>query len=256
MQIKFFPHSWLSIVADGYRIQIDPAYLDGFFNESINREVFGRLGGEIDGLPEPIEKADLILITHADRDHFNPKTIRRLSKEGTLIFGPPSCVKDFSPMERILPGEKIDYGQISIEAVHAYNTPSGNSTRKHHTRENSLGYILNINGKRIYHAGDTDLIPEMGRLKNIEAAFLPIGGIYTMDISEAVQSAAIIQPSIVVPIHYRLLGVEPYLFIEQLKAQEILSKGIVLELGESLTLGEGELVSVGTDPSAFRSGGF
>ena len=92
-------------------------------------------------------------------------------------------------------------GRIKVRAVDAYNTEKGSSTRKVHHKGSGLGYLLVMGGKTIYHAGDTDLIPEMKKLGPVDVALLPIGGTFTMDIEDAVKAAMTIKPGTVIPIH-------------------------------------------------------
>ena len=102
----------------------------------------------------------------------------------------------------INPGESVSYGYLTVRAVHAYNTPEGKSTKKVHHKGNGVGYLIQSTGKTIYHAGDTDIIPEMTSLGRVDLAFLPIGGTYTMNLEEAVEAAALIRPKMVIPIHH------------------------------------------------------
>lgn len=151
------------------------------------------------------EKADLILITHGHYDHCSIEDIKKISTAQTTIIITPDCQSKLPP-ERVKAGEvkmirprmELTVKGTRIEAVPAYNLKKD----FHQKEEEWVGYIVNIEGKRMYHAGDTDLIPEMHSLKNIDVAFLPVGGTYTMDAKEAANAANIIQPKIAVPIHY------------------------------------------------------
>lgn len=151
------------------------------------------------------EKADIILVTHAHYDHCSIADIQRLSTADTIIVGTPACqsklsservsMKDF---KMVGPGVKLDVLGISIEAV-----PSYNSNKQFHPKtDENVGFVVEMNGKRIYHAGDTDNIPEMADLKDIDVALLPVGGTYTMNAQEAAQAADLIKPNIAVPMHY------------------------------------------------------
>jgi L-ascorbate metabolism protein UlaG (beta-lactamase superfamily) len=195
MLLKLFPHSWLEIESEGTRIYVDPSYIASFFTDQ---------AGKVDSLPEPMEKADLILITHGDFDHLNPETIERLRDERTRVLAPLPCARSLGSFASpVAEGEKLTAAGVGIEVVPAYNTPEGRSTNKHHSRGESVGYVLNIGGRRIYHAGDTDLIPEMSELGKVDIAFLPIGGTFTMDIDEAVEAALLIEPALAIPMHTR-----------------------------------------------------
>ncbi len=132
----------------------------------------------IDPYKETVEPADLILVTHEHFDHFDPETISSLRKSNTIISGPTiladKIINNFHPLK---PGETFKGDNIKIAPIPAYNISAS-----HHPKEKGyLGYILEIAGTRIYHAGDTDKTEEMVALKDIDVAMLPIGGIYTMD---------------------------------------------------------------------------
>ncbi len=156
------------------------------------------------------EKADIILITHAHYDHNSKADIDKVRKDSTKFVAAPKCLdlKDYKGLELSKPGFKTKFNGIGIEAVSAYNS---NSERlKYHPKvENWVGYILDVDGTRIYHAGDTDFIPEMNRIKDIDVALLPMGGTYTMAVDEAIDAANAIKPKTLVPMHYKmLLGME------------------------------------------------
>jgi len=149
------------------------------------------------------EKADIILITHSHYDHCSIEDIKGIVKDGTIIIIPPDCQSKLSGIQGInvhlaKPGKKIEAFGIIIEAVPAYNI-----NKNFHEKSNEwVGYIINTDGKRIYHAGDTDFIPEMKELKEIDVALLPVGGTYTMDAAEAAKAANTIKPKVAVPMHY------------------------------------------------------
>jgi len=129
--------------------------------------------------------------------------IKGIVREGTIIIIPPDCQSKLSGIQcvdvhLVKPGKKIGALGTIIEVVPAYNI-----NKNFHEKANEwVGYIINIDGKRIYHAGDTDFIPEMKELKDIDVAMLPVGGKYTMDASEAAKAANAIKPKVAVPMHY------------------------------------------------------
>lgn len=150
-------------------------------------------------IPSSAPKADLILVTHSHSDHLSPNDINNLKKEGTVIISSTDCVSRLSGDVRSLtPGQETDVWGIKIKGV-----PSYNPSKPFHPRGNKwLGYIVTIGGVSVYHAGDTDLIPEMNDLGRVHIALLPVGGQYTMDAEEAAKAADIIKADIFIPMHY------------------------------------------------------
>ena len=158
---------------------------------------------------ETNKKADLILITHPHYDHCSLEDIKKILKPKTLVIAPPDCSSKLSRIENIKTkiitlGKKFTSNNLEIETVPAYNI-----NKPFHPKQNEwLGYIIKINNKKIYHAGDTDLIPEMNNL-NVDIALLPIGGIYTMNAKEAAQAVSKIKCKIAIPMHYgKIIGTE------------------------------------------------
>lgn len=148
------------------------------------------------------EKADIILITHTHHDHLSMDDIEKIRKLDTLIFAPEDARSKLSDFKSVKPYQFFNVGKIKIETVPAYNLDK----EFHPEERNWVGYVIEINKQRIYHAGDTDLIPEMSELKDIDVALLPIGGTYTMDVTEALQAVNIIQPKTAIPMHYGKLS--------------------------------------------------
>ncbi len=154
------------------------------------------------------EKADLILITHAHYDHCNKQDVMKVMKPDTEIICAPGCFKDgdFKNFMVAEPGFRDKFRGTQISAVPAYNTAK--ERLAFHPKENRwIGWIVDVNGFNIYHAGDTDFINEMKSLKNIGASLLPIGGTYVMTVDEAIEAAKAINAQHAVPMHYKqLLG--------------------------------------------------
>jgi len=161
-------------------------------------------------IKDGLEKADFILITHNHYDHCSVADIGKIIKEGTKIVLTPDCQSKITrfdipiQMEIIEPGQELAFGEIKISAIPAYNIDK----HFHPKDEQGVGYILKNNGIIIYHAGDTDFIPEMQKLTGYKQpdkefiALLPVGGRFTMTFEEAVEAAKLIKPSLAVPMHY------------------------------------------------------
>ncbi len=148
------------------------------------------------------EKADIILITHTHHDHLSMDDIEKIRKLDTVIFAPEDARGKLSDFKSVKPYQFFNVGKIKIETVPAYNLDK----EFHPEEKNWVGYVIEFDKQRIYHAGDTDLIPEMSELKDIDVALLPIGGTYTMDVTEALQAVNIIAPKIAIPMHYGKLS--------------------------------------------------
>ena len=202
ISIEWCPPSWVQINAQNKIICIDPAYLKTYFNDYPKKIEFSAWPDPIDGLPEELERADLILVTHHHKDHCKRVTVDRLRRPDTLVVAPKRCAKELGKdIKMIKPGERFNFDNIHIGAVHAYNTVAGSSTRKQHKKGEGVGYLIAFEDRKIYHAGDTDLIPEMRELGRVDVALLPIGGKFTMNIDEAAAAANAVNPEVVIPIH-------------------------------------------------------
>lgn len=153
------------------------------------------------------EKADLILITHSHYDHCSVADMNKIIKEGTKIILPADCQSKIArfntpiKMQIIEPQQETTHGNIKIEALPAYNID-----KPFHSKDEAwVGYLIKINGLLIYHAGDTDVIPEMQKLTGYNEkliALMPIGGRFTMSPEEAIEATKIIKPHKVIPMHY------------------------------------------------------
>jgi L-ascorbate metabolism protein UlaG (beta-lactamase superfamily) len=238
MILKLYPHSWLLLQSDSSRIYVDPSYLERYFVGHPSRIEFGRTPEGVDGLPEQLDKADLILLTHGDFDHMNPATIERLRDDHTQVLAPPVCVQALGSFARpVSEGQRLNVAGVEIEVVPAHNTPEGRSTSKHHVQGESVGYVIGVGGRRIYHAGDTDVIPEMRDLGDIDVALLPIGGYFTMDIDEAVDAALLIEPELAIPMHTRGEA-DPGEFVRRLERRSTRIRAIAPAIGEPIELPE------------------
>ncbi|HEA46250.1 MAG TPA: MBL fold metallo-hydrolase [Candidatus Pacearchaeota archaeon] len=161
-------------------------------------------------IKEGSEPADLILITHSHQDHCSFPDLSKIVKEGTKIVATPDCQSKIAKfnvpikIELMEPGQEVDLGDVKISAVPAYNIDK----HFHSGEEGWVGYIIKIEGIMIYHAGDTDIIPEMQKLTGYKqqgkefVALLPVGGRFTMSAEEAAEAAKIIKPTLAIPMHW------------------------------------------------------
>ncbi len=144
------------------------------------------------------EKADVILLTHEHYDHFSKDDIASISRADTVVVAPPSAASQLGgKVTTARPGDRLTAAGVAIEVVPAYNT-----NKKFHPKSaGHVGYIITMNGQRIYHSGDTDLIPEMAKIK-ADIALLPVSGTYVMTAAEAAEAANTIKPALAIPMHY------------------------------------------------------
>jgi L-ascorbate metabolism protein UlaG (beta-lactamase superfamily) len=153
---------------------------------------------------QPSEKADVILVTHSHGDHCDPKLIKQAQKDGTVIVAPANCKSEIGGVILSLkPGEQKSVNGVNVRAVEAYNETRFRAPGKpFHPKGLGVGYVVTVEGKTIYHAGDTDFIAEMKNLGPIDVALLPIGGKYTMEVDDGSDAALAINPKVVIPHHH------------------------------------------------------
>ena len=183
--VKITPvyHASLEIEAGGKVIIVDPAKPANFA-----------------GLPQ----ADLILITDIHGDHLDADLIKAESKAGTEIIAPAAVAKTVTTAKVIGNGEKTTWGAWTIEAIPMYNLTRGPAAGKlFHDKGRGNGYVLTYGGKRFYFSGDTENIPEMRALKNIDVAFVCMNLPYTMTAEEAAEAVKAFHPKVVIPYHYK-----------------------------------------------------
>jgi L-ascorbate metabolism protein UlaG (beta-lactamase superfamily) len=153
-------------------------------------------------LPGP--KADLILITDIHPDHMDPASITAVSQAGTEILAPSAVVATVKTAKPIANGETKTWQGWTIEAIPAYNLSRGPAPGKlFHDKGRGNGYVLTYGGVRFYFSGDTEGVPEMRALKNIDVAFVCMNLPYTMPPEEAADAVKAFHPKIVIPYHFR-----------------------------------------------------
>jgi L-ascorbate metabolism protein UlaG (beta-lactamase superfamily) len=146
-------------------------------------------------------KARYILITHEHNDHFDRQAIAALRNQGTMIYENKAVYDIFHNGVPMANGDSLMLANdITLKAVPAYNTTPGRE--KFHPKGRDNGYVLQLDGLRIYIAGDTEDIPEMSQLSNIDIAFLPCNQPYTMTVEQLVRAANVIKPKVLFPYHY------------------------------------------------------
>lgn len=185
---------------------------------------------------EETEKADLILISHGHSDHYSPASIKSIFKEDTEIVTTEDAPKEFSIVP-IKAGDKLFIKKAEIDAVPAYNINKFREPKvPFHPKGTGIGFVLKINNKRIYFAGDTDFIPEMKNIK-ADVAIVPIGGVYTMNAEEAVEALKVIRPKIAIPMHYgSIVGTMADAEDFQSKAKAAGIKSVLLKKGEEIEI--------------------
>ena len=176
MKVNWIGHSCFQIISGDRVIYFDPYEINS---------------GE--------EKADIILISHDHYDHADKGSINNIIKDTTIVVCPTTSERKFKKYNTkgMNVRDKIEINGINIEAVRAYNIG-----KKFHPKDkNWVGYIIELEGKRIYHAGDTDFIEEMNNLGDIDVAMIPVGDTYTMNFTEGIEACKVIRPKICLPMH-------------------------------------------------------
>ena len=192
VEIGYLGHSGFLLTYGGNRIAIDPYKISNV---------------------ERVGKADIILITHSHYDHCSIDDIQKLSRAGTIVIAPVAAqskvlrINDVDMRIIGIMGER-EVDNIKIKAIPAYNL----GKNFHQKDEEWLGYIIDFGKVAVYHAGDTDIIPEMKNIREIYAnrklvALLPVSGTYVMNSEEASRAAYLINPDIAIPMHYGIEGI-------------------------------------------------
>lgn len=182
--------AWLG--HDGFRLRADAVvYIDPYQLKSAQ------------------EPGDLACVTHEHFDHLSAEDLKRVVTGKSTLVGPAAC----EPVMRTLgakavrvlaPGDRVEVAGVSVEAIPAYNTNKFREPGKpfHPKADGKVGYLIGLGGLRIYHAGDTDHIPEMTRAAGVDVALLPVSGTYVMTAEEAIAACKAIGPKLAIPMHY------------------------------------------------------
>jgi L-ascorbate metabolism protein UlaG (beta-lactamase superfamily) len=147
--------------------------------------------------------ADLVLVSHEHADHCSPADVEKVSGPDTVVIAAAAAVEKLPGAQAVRPGDRLAVAGVEIEAVRAYNISKFRSPGvPFHPREaEHVGFVVTVEGVRIYHAGDTDHIPEMAEI-DCDVALLPVSGKYVMTVEEAAEAARTLSPQIVLPMHY------------------------------------------------------
>ena len=183
VEMQFIGHGSLMFSIKNFCIYIDPVRSSGSYNN--------------------LPKADLILVTHEHGDHLDKDLISTLRKDATEMFSNAKAAESVSWAKVMHPGDVNVVNGITIQAVQAYNIKNVRAPgQPFHPKGSGNGYVLAIGDKKIYVAGDTENIPEMKDLKNIDVAFLPMNLPYTMTSAMVADAAKSFKPAILYPYHY------------------------------------------------------
>jgi L-ascorbate metabolism protein UlaG (beta-lactamase superfamily) len=149
-------------------------------------------------IPNEANDATLVLVSHSHYDHFSPEDIKKISTSDTKLVAPADVIAKQKNGVTISPGQTIEINDIKVMGVPAYNPK-----KEFHPKKNKwLGFIIQIDSKKIYYAGDSDYIEEMKTLGEIDVAMIPVGGTYTMNAKEAAEAIEQIKPKLAIPYHW------------------------------------------------------
>lgn len=206
MEIKWLGHASWMLKAAGKTIYIDP--YEGDYTQ----------------------KGDIVMSSHSHQDHCKDDKVKQAVGPGTTFIAPADCAKvGFKPTS-LKPGDKIKIGDVEVEAVEAYNAVRMRSPGvPFHPKGFGVGYLIRAEGKTVYHAGDTEAVPEIMKLKGIDVMLVPTGGTYTMDNDEAAELVLAVKPKVALPMH--IWDTDPKVFKKKVEAGSA-TKVIILKPGE------------------------
>jgi L-ascorbate metabolism protein UlaG (beta-lactamase superfamily) len=160
-------------------------------------------------LQTPAEPADLVCVTHEHFDHLSVDDLKKVVTDRTTVVTISACQQTVNGLRPkavrvVKPGDHLEAEGVAIEVLPAYNTSKFRSPGKpfHPQADGKVGFVLGIGGLRIYHAGDTDEIPEMANVAGVDVALLPVSGTYVMTAAEAIKACHTIHPKLAIPMHY------------------------------------------------------
>lgn len=211
MKLKWLGHASWKLKAGGKTIYLDPYQ------------------GDYD------EKADVILASHSHTDHCEPSKVKAVMGDGTIVVAPSDCeAKIGAPVKSLKPGEKAKFGDVTVEAVEAYNHKRFRSPGvPFHPKGLGVGYLVKAGGKTVYHVGDSDFIPEMKDLGGVDVLLIPSGGTYTMDTEDAAEATAAIKPKTAIPMH--IWDTDPSEYKEKVESASD-TKVVILKPGDTIDI--------------------
>jgi len=152
-------------------------------------------------MPDGGPEADVIVVSHSHYDHLSVDDVRAVASEGAAVVAPPDCHGQLAGCGQLLPlapGAVVEHKGVTVEGVPAYNI-----AKAFHPKANAwCGALITLDGCRVYYAGDTDFVPEMKDLADIDLALMPAGGTYTMDARSAADAVNAFRPKLAIPYHW------------------------------------------------------
>jgi L-ascorbate metabolism protein UlaG (beta-lactamase superfamily) len=154
---------------------------------------------------EYVDPADVVLISHSHRDHCNPEALAQIRNKNTIVLTSKENENNVSGIG-LSPGENYQVNDIKITACHAYNINRKRDTGvPFHPKGFGVGWMISHSDKNIYFMGDTELIPEMESINNVDVLLIPVSGKFVMDVDEAIEAIKLIKPKVTIPMHYGIV---------------------------------------------------